>query len=125
MKTDTAAGGKGSQETSQEQKSSNNTTEDQPDVSKNAPVQKKRKRCWTCNAKLELAQRELGNCRCSKYCVYVELPFMDKLFFGFPLSSLYRNCVVFPLWVDIMSSLFKHQRFFVSLPPWKYMNIYI
>ena len=31
------------------------------------PLQKKRKRCWTCNAKLELAQRELGNCRCSKY----------------------------------------------------------
>lgn len=32
-----------------------------------APLQKKRKRCWTCKAKLELAQRELGNCRCSKY----------------------------------------------------------
>jgi len=68
MKTETvtAAEGKGTQETSEEQKSSNNTTENEPDVSKDAPVQKKRKRCWTCNAKLELAQRELGNCRCSK-----------------------------------------------------------
>ena len=71
MKTETAAEGIGPQETSQEQESLNNTTEDQPDVSKNAPVQKKRKRCWTCNAKLELAQRELGNCRCSKYCYYL------------------------------------------------------
>ena len=36
-------------------------------VGKDLPVQKKRKRCWTCKTKLELAQRELGNCRCSKY----------------------------------------------------------
>lgn len=77
MKTETvtAAEGKGSQETSEEQESSNNTTENKPDVSKDAPVQKKRKRCWTCNAKLELAQRELGNCRCSYvFCQLHRLP---------------------------------------------------
>lgn len=39
------------------------------------PLQKKRKRCWTCNAKLELAQRELGNCRCSyTFCQLHRLP---------------------------------------------------
>ena len=38
-------------------------------AAEDAPLQKKRKRCWTCKAKLELAQRELGNCRCSKYIV--------------------------------------------------------
>jgi len=42
---------------------------------KNVPVQKKRKRCWTCKAKLELAQRELGNCRCSYvFCQLHRLP---------------------------------------------------
>ena len=73
MKTETvtAAEGIGPQETSEEQESSNNTTENEPDASKDVPVQKKRKRCWTCNAKLELAQRELGNCRCSKYSIVI------------------------------------------------------
>lgn len=69
IETVTAAEGKGSQETSEERESSNDTTENEPDVSKDVKVQKKRKRCWTCNAKLELAQRELGNCRCSKYSI--------------------------------------------------------
>lgn len=62
VKTETihsAAEGNDVQETSEEQESVNEATD--------VPVQKKRKRCWTCNAKLELAQRELGNCRCSKY----------------------------------------------------------
>ena len=31
------------------------------------PVQKNRKRCWTCRVKLELAQRELGVCKCGRY----------------------------------------------------------
>lgn len=77
MKTETvtAAEGKGSQETSEERESSNDTTENEPDVSKDVKVQKKRKRCWTCNAKLELAQRELGNCRCSYvFCQLHRLP---------------------------------------------------
>ena len=30
-------------------------------------VQRNRKRCWMCKARLELAQRELGNCKCSEY----------------------------------------------------------
>lgn len=69
MKTETlsAAEGQSSQETSEEQESPSNAKENEQDGLKEAPVQKKRKRCWTCNAKLELAQRELGNCRCSKY----------------------------------------------------------
>lgn len=71
MKTETepaAAEGNSCQETSEEQESSSNALENEQDnISTDVPVQKKRKRCWTCNAKLELAQRELGNCRCSKY----------------------------------------------------------
>lgn len=30
------------------------------------PVQKNKKRCWSCKAKLELAQRELGLCKCGE-----------------------------------------------------------
>lgn len=30
------------------------------------PVQKNKKRCWSCKIKLELAQRELGGCKCGK-----------------------------------------------------------
>lgn len=30
------------------------------------PGQKNKKRCWTCRVKLELAQRELGICKCGK-----------------------------------------------------------
>ena len=32
----------------------------------NRPGQKNKKRCWTCRVKLELAQRELGVCKCGK-----------------------------------------------------------
>lgn len=35
----------------------------QPDM----PVQKNKKRCWTCRVKLELAQRELGICKCGEW----------------------------------------------------------
>jgi len=34
------------------------------------PVQKNKKRCWSCKTKLELAQRELGGCKCGKYQNY-------------------------------------------------------
>ena len=37
------------------------------------PQQKNRKRCWTCNSKLELAQRALGECKCGKRCHIVVL----------------------------------------------------
>ena len=30
------------------------------------PQQKNKKKCWNCKAKLELAQRELGTCKCGK-----------------------------------------------------------
>ncbi len=32
------------------------------------PLQKNKRRCWTCRQKMELAQRELGLCKCGK-CV--------------------------------------------------------
>lgn len=48
--------------TSEQEKESRNEV-----LGKDISTQKKRKRCWTCKAKLELAQRELGNCRCGKY----------------------------------------------------------
>lgn len=62
--TESAALGNSSEETetNKEQEMGSSSA-----VGKDIPVQKKRKRCWTCKAKLELAQRELGNCRCSKY----------------------------------------------------------
>ena len=34
---------------------------------KDRPVQKNKKKCWVCKSKLELAQRELGLCKCGKY----------------------------------------------------------
>ena len=30
------------------------------------PIQKNKRKCWTCRVKLELAQRELGQCKCGK-----------------------------------------------------------
>lgn len=30
------------------------------------PQQKNRKKCWVCKVKLELAQRELGSCKCGE-----------------------------------------------------------
>ena len=40
------------------------------------PPQKNKKKCWICKSKLELAQRELGTCKCGKlnlgrsFCTY-------------------------------------------------------
>lgn len=31
------------------------------------PIQKNKKKCWICRVKLELAQRELGQCRCGMF----------------------------------------------------------
>lgn len=42
---------------------SHNTPED-------LPQQKNKKRCWKCKAKLELAQRELGICKCGKIFIF-------------------------------------------------------
>jgi hypothetical protein len=39
------------------------------------PAQMNRKRCWTCKAKLELAQRSLGECKCGYiFCFLHRLP---------------------------------------------------
>lgn len=39
------------------------------------PVQKNKKRCWSCKIKLELAQRELGGCKCGYvFCAMHRLP---------------------------------------------------
>ena len=35
-------------------------------VQSDKPVQKNRRRCWSCRVKLELAQREVGQCKCGK-----------------------------------------------------------
>jgi len=31
------------------------------------PQQKNKKKCWVCKTKLELAQRELGTCKCGEF----------------------------------------------------------
>ena len=41
------------------------------------PQQKNKKKCWVCKSKLELAQRELGNCKCGKYADLVTCYFMS------------------------------------------------
>lgn len=57
-------------ETSEQEKGSRNEV-----LGKDISTQKKRKRCWACKAKLELAQRELGNCRCDfVFCQLHRLP---------------------------------------------------
>lgn len=122
MKTEpvTAAEGKSSQEISEEQESSNNTIEKEPDASKDVPVQKKRKRCWTCNAKLELAQRELGNCRCSKYCYVKVLLIKEQVgyFFWWDILTGCLNCVLFSLRVEQLSN-FDNIRVFLFVSPLK------
>ena len=47
--------------------------EDTPSVTirSDKPEQKNKKRCWTCRMKLELAQRELGLCKCGRFTRYL------------------------------------------------------
>ncbi|XP_031551044.1 AN1-type zinc finger protein 3 homolog [Actinia tenebrosa] len=52
--------------------STESTTSETPN---DRPVQKNKKRCWKCKAKLELAQRELGLCKCGYvFCQLHRLP---------------------------------------------------
>lgn len=37
-----------------------------PFLPEERPPQKNKKKCWICKSKLELAQRELGTCKCGK-----------------------------------------------------------
>ena len=43
-----------------------NNSEDQFATTTEECQQKNKKKCWVCKAKLELAQRELGCCKCGK-----------------------------------------------------------
>lgn len=46
-----------------------------PHLPSDRPVQKNKKRCWTCRAKLELVQQEVGKCKCGYvFCVTHRLP---------------------------------------------------
>jgi len=43
-----------------------NSLPSDPHLPNDRPVQKNRKRCWTCRSKLELVQQEVGKCRCGQ-----------------------------------------------------------
>lgn len=51
--------------------SASNTSVDvgneQSSTQSDKPAQKNKRRCWTCRVKLELAQRELGVCKCGRW----------------------------------------------------------
>lgn len=49
---------------------------------KDRPIQKNKKKCWVCKSKLELAQRELGLCKCGKY-LYNPYDVMGQMRFVF------------------------------------------
>ena len=53
----------------EEKKEDNGNIDDSAFLPSERPVQKNKKKCWVCKAKLELAQRELGGCKCGKYCI--------------------------------------------------------
>ncbi|KAK3714398.1 hypothetical protein QZH41_020643 [Actinostola sp. cb2023] len=58
---------------------SNESTSETPDQ---LPQQKNKKRCWKCKAKLELAQRELGICKCGYvFCQLHRLPEQHECIF--------------------------------------------
>ena len=56
-----------------------------PFLPENRPQQKSKKKCWICKAKLELAQRELGGCKCGKSCVWACE--MSRASWGLPSES--------------------------------------
>lgn len=62
---------KGADEKTEGEKAEKGSTEttavDNRDLPVDRPIQKSRKRCWTCKTKLELAQRELGACKCGEF----------------------------------------------------------
>ena len=54
----------------EEKKEDNGNIDDSAFLPSERPVQKNKKKCWVCKAKLELAQRELGGCKCGKCVLY-------------------------------------------------------
>ena len=59
----------------EEKKEDNGNIDDSAFLPSERPVQKNKKKCWVCKTKLELAQRELGGCKCGKciMCVCVSV----------------------------------------------------
>ena len=55
----------------EEKKEDNGNIDDSAFLPSERPVQKNKKKCWVCKTKLELAQRELGGCKCGKCIVCV------------------------------------------------------
>lgn len=51
----------------EERKEDNGNVDDSAFLPTERPVQKNKKKCWICKTKLELAQRELGGCKCGEY----------------------------------------------------------
>lgn len=45
------------------------------------PIQKNKKRCYQCKCKLELAQRQIGQCRCGKYLKHFHFPYSGSILF--------------------------------------------
>lgn len=59
----------------EEKKEDNGNIDDSAFLPSERPVQKNKKKCWVCKAKLELAQRELGGCKCGyTFCFLHRLP---------------------------------------------------
>ena len=56
------------------------------------PVQKNKKRCWSCKIKLELAQRELGGCKCGK----PDILYDSGLLLSRSALFLFRLCILCP-----------------------------
>lgn len=50
-----------------DEKEGNSTDNNQSSEVVERPIQKNKKKCWTCRVKLELAQRELGHCKCGRF----------------------------------------------------------
>ena len=65
----------------EEKKEENGNIDDSAFLPSERPVQKNKKKCWVCKTKLELAQRELGGCKCGEcvlsvcvcVCTYVRM----------------------------------------------------
>lgn len=57
-------------------------------VQSDKPVQKNRRRCWSCRVKLELAQREVGQCKCGYvYCLLHRLPEQHNCIYDHKVSG--------------------------------------
>ena len=74
----------------EEKKEDNGNLDDSAFLPSERPIQKNKKKCWICKAKLELAQRELGGCKCGEFSIS---------------SALYHLGFTFCLKVDVRDSV--------------------